>query len=196
MQRFRCKPLASITDIRGKERLLYGVSVADVAEFGDRIDSIRSFLQSHADSSETIESLFAADCDFAADCRRVLQLNGVKLHWIRAADLAELLVASQAADGALQAGLLIRINCATSPVDSKQSTYAEVVASLAEYTQSIAEAVELTQMMNAEQLNSIMSAIGDKQTGSDKPKQAAMQLALERLNDTTNSDQLIEIDAA
>lgn len=198
MQRYRCKPLAAITDICGKERLLYGVSVADIEEFGERLDSIRAFLQSNSDSSQTVESLFDSDCDFAADVRRILQLNGVKLHWIRTSDLPSLLVASQAADGSLQAGLLVRINCPKKQEDtSRSSTYAEVVASLAEYTQSIAEAVELTHMLNVEQLNGIMTAIGSKQSeASGKPaaSQAAMAQARDRLNKPSASAELIEIE--
>lgn len=164
-QRFRLRPLADFINIRGANVPLFGCSAADTEEFFERIGYLKECVQSNPES--TLDELYVNDELFKASAHRCLELNGIRVGDVGLRHLVDLLL-HEVVDGELKPGLLVRINTPRNQIEqsdeidsmlspeARQSRYEGLIAALSEFTESVADAIELTQRMTTDQLNAFL----------------------------------------
>lgn len=171
--RHKSRPVAQLDGLQ-----LFGASCADIEEFVDCVNELRRLISLDNSATTTFAQFYATSAEVRAECNRALQLNGVSADKISLQTLQELLLFRKNDNGEVIPGLLIEINgCVPRQTDEQASTiaanYETLVQALKSHTNSLQEALDLTESLTPEQLTMLLT---------DHEK-VAQQVALKKLSD-------------
>lgn len=185
LQRYRLRSLGDFVNVRGNVVKLYGCSFHDLDEFLERIEYLRLSVANAADGL-SFEELLRGDVLFAESAKVCLEMHGLSFKDVSLRLMQDLLL-YEVVDEVVVPGLLVRLNTPRNSEQTEADTLRQLgkdpdelvrqkaLALLANYTKSIAEAIDLSKKMTLLETQQLLEAAAkiNQEMNSEAPTGSA-----------------------